>query len=254
MATLVPAIDRALRILNYYRQEGSEEYGVSELSRELKLNKSTVHGILSTLCHYQLMERNPQTKKYFLGSGLIELGHLTMVRQDLRAISKPFLVQLMRKTSETVFLSIFEGDSITVIEVEEPLTEMKIASSIGQRIPFCAGCLGKVFLAWMSPAIVDSLLESPGLKQFTVNSSVDPDLYRESLVQVRKDGYALDFKEEFLEGVWAFSAPIFDPGGLRAALTVVGFASRMCESDKDTAIRGGLSAAREISSRLGMPV
>ncbi len=101
---------------------------------------------------------------------------------------------------------------------------------------------------------VDSLLESSGLKQFTVNSIVDLDLYRESLIQVRKESYTLNFEEEFLEGVWVFSTPIFYPGGLRAALTVVGFASRLCESDKDTAIRGGLSAAREISSRLGMPV
>tara|TARA_B100002003_G_C13992423_1_gene479486 strand:+ start:162 stop:485 length:324 start_codon:yes stop_codon:yes gene_type:complete len=100
---------------------------------------------------------------------------------------------------------------------------------------------------------VDSLLESSGLKQFTVNSIVDLDLYRESLVQVRKESYTLNFEEEFLEGVWVFSTPIFYPGGLRAALTVVGFASRLCESDKDTAIRGGFSAAREISSRLGCP-
>ncbi|MDP6465959.1 MAG: IclR family transcriptional regulator C-terminal domain-containing protein, partial [SAR324 cluster bacterium] len=53
---------------------------------------------------------------------------------------------------------------------------------------------------------VDSLLESSGLKQFTVNSIVDLDLYRESLVQVRKESYTLNFEEEFLEGVWAFSA------------------------------------------------
>ncbi|MFQ5813772.1 MAG: helix-turn-helix domain-containing protein, partial [Anaerolineae bacterium] len=43
---LVPAVDRAIRILRTF-QSGEAAYGVSELSRLLDLNKSTVYDILN---------------------------------------------------------------------------------------------------------------------------------------------------------------------------------------------------------------
>lgn len=250
MADLVPAVDRALRILNAFKN-GQAEYGVSELSRALDLNKSTVHNILNTLARHNFLEQNPATHKYRLGPGLAELGDLAGQRRDVRQAAHPFLAELTEATGETAYLGIFENDGITVIDKVEPPGELKITVSIGQRLPFCAGCLGRAFLAWMSEAEVDRLLASPGLRKFTDTSITDPTAYKASLAPVRRRGYAVDDTEEYLGGVWAVSAPIRDAEGVVAALTVVGFTGRMTATKKKATIRAALQSAHQISRGLG---
>lgn len=253
MVDLVPAVDRALRILSAF-ENGQEEYGVSELSRTLRLNKSTVHNILNTLCYHNLLEQNPSTLKYRLGARLIELGYLARQGVDLREVARPVLTGLMEMTGETAFLSVFESRGITIIDRVESPDEMKITASIGQRVPFCAGCLGRVFLAWLPDSEVDHLLSAPGLRKFTDTSITSPSVFQERLALVRERGYDVDETEEYLEGVWAVSAPIRDPERVVAALTVVGFTSRMSPAQKEAAIKATLHSARRISRRLGARV
>src|SRR5450830_1259514 len=61
--SLVPAVDRAAQILHAIAASETA-LGVSELSRQLKFNKSTTHNILNTLCHHHLLERDDSTKTY----------------------------------------------------------------------------------------------------------------------------------------------------------------------------------------------
>src|SRR5512142_3117764 len=103
---LVPAVDRAARILEAVASSESA-LGVSELSRQLHLNKSTTHDILSTLCRHHLLERDDATKTYRLGYALVELGHRVGERMDLRAAAHPHVVALSHDVNETVFLGTF---------------------------------------------------------------------------------------------------------------------------------------------------
>ncbi|HBY92670.1 MAG: IclR family transcriptional regulator [Ardenticatenaceae bacterium] len=250
MVDLVPAVDRALRILSAF-ENGQAEYGVSELSRTLGLNKSTVHNILNTLCHHNLLQQNRTTLKYRLGPRLVQLGYLARQGLDLRETARPFLTELMHTTGETAFLSVFESGGITIIDKAEPLGEMKITASIGQRVPVCAGCLGRAFLAWLDEAATDRILVSPGLRRFTNTSITDPAAFKARLALVRQRGYDVDETEEYLEGVWAVSAPIRDADGLVAALTVVGFTSRMAPAEKKATVHAAVRSARHISQLLG---
>ncbi|HET7089516.1 MAG TPA: IclR family transcriptional regulator [Anaerolineae bacterium] len=252
MADRVPAVDRALRILNAFK-DGHAEYGVTDLSRLLGINKSTVHDILHTLAHYNLLERNPATQKYRLGPGLMEFGDLARQRRDVHEVAHPFLRPLMEATTLTALLGVFEADSITIVDKVEPPDEMRIAASVGQRMPFCAGSFGRAFLAWIDEASVDRLLVSPGLRKFTATSITDPAAYKASLASVRRQGYAVDDTEEYLEGAWAASAPIRDATRVVAAMTVVGFTGRISAARKKTAIRALLQTTRRISHLLGAP-
>jgi len=253
MTNTVPAVDRAIRILNAFEKEGTE-FGVSELSRELDINKSTVHGIVQTLQQYRLLEQTPDTRKYRLGPALIRLGSLARARRDLRAVAHPFLVELMQTTGETVLLGVFENDGITIIDKADPTNEMRITAAIGQRLPFCAGSFGRAFLAWMDRAEVTRLLASPGLKKFTCGSIASTKAYKTSLEETRALGYAVDDTEEYLEGVWAVSAPVRDFEGVVAAITVVAFTSRLTASEKKAICKATTRAAHQISARMGDPV
>lgn len=250
MSAPVPAVERAVRILNALKA-GQREYGVSELSQALDINKSTVHGILRTLSEHRVLEQDPQTRKYRLGPGLIELGRAARARRDLQQVARPYLVELMESTQETALLGVFEQEGITIVDRVEPARELHVTAASGQRLPYSAGSFGQAILAWMEAQELDRLLSSRGLQAFTPTSTTDPVRFKQELHAVRQRGYALDDSEAFLEGVWAVSAPIRDTEGTLAALTVVGFSSRMSHQAKRSAIQATVQAARQISLGMG---
>ena len=252
MSPNVPAVERAMRILNVFT-DSRLEYGVSDLSHALDINKSTVHGIVQTLSEYRMLEQDPDTRKYRLGPGLIALGGLARTRRDVRQVARPFLEDFMRQTQETVLLGIFEDDGITIIDTMQPARDLRIAAAPGQRLPFSAGSFGRAFLAWMREAEVDRLIETYGLRSFTDASITDPTRYKANLEQVMRQGFAIDDSEEYLEGVWAVSAPIHDADGMLAVLTVVGFTSRMENDAKRIAIEATTQTAQQISLGMGAP-
>jgi IclR family transcriptional regulator, acetate operon repressor len=108
-----------------------------------------------------------------------------------------------------------------------------------------------VLLAALEPAARDRWLAEHPPRRFTARSITDPAAYRAMLEQVERQGYALD-DEEYLDGVRAASAPIraAAPGAL-AALTVVGFSTRIAPSRLAELAVAVTDAARQISWRLG---
>ena len=251
-SALVPAVDRAITLLRLL-EDGGGGHGVSELSRRSRLHKSTVHDILHTLCHHRLVEQDPATKRFRLAAGLLEFSAHVRERLDLRRAARAHLGELARRTGETIFLGTFDGDHVMIVDREESRHDLKITSSVGRRIPHCAGAFGKVFLAAMPPAERDRLLKRRPLRAFTPRSVTDPEAYGRDLARVRRDGFALD-DEEYLDGVRAAAAPIVDSAGrVVGALCAVGLKARR----KAAAFRGlgpqVAAAARAISERLGAP-
>jgi DNA-binding IclR family transcriptional regulator len=266
MSSLVPAIDRAIQVLYLFKNSGKKEYGVSEISRLLDLNKSTAHNILNTLVHHHFLVQNETTRRYRLGPALAELGSLVRSQIDMRVVARPYMRRLVEQTGATVLLGIFDEVTITIIDKEEPLTDLRVAASIGMQIPFCAGSFGQAFLAYLPSETVDRLLIDPGLKRFTPTSLTDPAEYRAALAVVREQGYAVDDKAEYLQDVGAVSVPIFRPasfsslpenGGsgreVAAALTMVNFSSRLAPDKLAEFIPWVVEAGQKISEEMGLP-
>ena len=267
MVSLVPAIDRAIRVLHLFKDGRQQEYGVSEISRLLNLNKSTAHNILNTLAHHNFLVQNEMTRRYRLGPALAELGGLVRSQIDLRAVARPYLRRLVEQTNATILLGTFGRTTITIIDKDEPITDVRIAASIGMQIPFCAGSFGKAFLAYLSDEIVEGLLLNPGLKAFTSTSVTAIDQYRTALAVVRNQGYAVDDNEEYLLDVGAISVPVFAPAPVvsednnngfgrevAAVITLVNFSSRLSPAKIAEYVPYVIEAGREISEKLGVPM
>lgn len=266
MSALVPAVDRAIQVLYLFKNGGQKEYGVSEISRLLDLNKSTVHNILNTLAYYRFLEQNEATRRYRLGPALAELGGLVRSQLDVREAARPYLRLLMERTNSTILLGTFNRSTITIIDKEEPMTDVRVAASIGMQLPFCAGSFGQAFLAYLPEQMVDELLVDPGLKAFTPTSITDPDQYRAGLAAVRAQGYAVDDNESYVQDVGAISVPVFAPASpapgvephkpgreVAAVITLVSFSSRLCAEEIARFLPWMLEAGRETSRRLGAP-
>lgn len=263
MPSLVPAVDRAIQVLYLFKSSEKKEYGVSEISRLLGLNKSTAHNILNTLTYHNFLKQDELTRRYQLGPALAELGSLVRNQIDVREVIRPYLRRLMEQTSATILLGTFDGQIITIVDKEEPIADVRVSASIGMKIPFCAGAFGKVFLAYLPEEAVACLLAEPGLKAFTPTSITDPDEYRRALAAVRAQGYAIDDNEEYIPGVEAISVPVFVPSSLPlpekddhsrevvAAITLVSFNSTLSPEKLKEFMPSMIAAGHEISAKLG---
>lgn len=230
-----PSVKKAFQILKAIA-DSSVRLGVSELSRELKIGKSTVHGITSTLEELEVLVRDPIDKKYSIGYRLIELGRKAYGRIELREITRVPLERLVEEIGETVFLGIMDGDHVLILDVVESPNEMKITSPPGTRLPLLAGATGKAFLSLLEEERAKEIVQKMGLKNYTPRSITDPKRYLKEIKETKERGYAID-DEEYLIGVRAVAAPLPLSSFPPSAIWLVGFTSRLTEQKMEKAIR-----------------
>jgi IclR family KDG regulon transcriptional repressor len=216
-----PSVKKAFEILRMI--SGSRDgLGISELARGLQMAKSTVHGMTSALEESGAVVRDPASKRYTLGFTLFELGRAAYSQLDLKPFARPVMEKLMEKTGTSVFLGILNGEHVTILDVVESNGELKITSPIGTSLPLLAGAVGKVLLARMEEEQALRLIRRRGLNAYTQNTVVDPQEYLAEIRQVRKSGYATD-DEEYIPGVRAVAAPVWEESHVLAAIWAVGF-------------------------------
>ncbi len=240
-----PSVQKAFKILQAL-VDSSSGLGVSDLAKQLKIGKSTVHGITATLEELGVLVRDPIDKRYNVGYTLLELGRKTYGKIELREIARAPMERLMEKIGETIFLGIMNGDHITILDVVESHNEMKITSPPGTRLPLIAGATGKVFLSLLDAKRAREILQKVGLTRFTARSVTDPKKFFREVEEAKQRGYAID-DEEYLLGVRAVAAPIQRASFPAAAIWAVGFTSSLNDQKIEKAISEIRKVADEIS-------
>ena len=240
-----PSVKKAFKILQTIA-DSSTDLGVSELAKQLKIGKSTVHGITSALEELGVLVRDPKRKKYSIGFTLLELRKKAHGKMALRDMAKIPMEKLMEKIGETVFLGILNGDHVTILDMVESHNEMKITSPPGTRLPLIAGATGKVFLSQFEEKKAKETIQKMGLGRYTSKSIVDPKKFFKEVEETKKRGYAID-DEEYMLGVKAVAAPIQTSSPPPAAIWVVGFTSSLNDQKMEKVILEIRKTAQEIS-------
>jgi len=225
---MVPAVDRAFRILELLKTEG-REMTLMEIAKATGWHKSSIHKLLITLRYHGVLERDASTKRYYLGISLAEYGRVALDKLDIRVTAKPFLKELVDYSNETAVLAILNGTKMIMIDKQEPFRNIRVSPYIGMRFPATATSNGKALLAWLPEEKVREIMQIEGLSKSTKKSIVDVDAYNADLTETCRRGYAVDH-EEIFEGVSGVAAPVFTPGGkVIATLSIVGPEFRMTD-------------------------
>lgn len=239
-----PSVKKAFRIL-YAISDSSNGLGISDLSKKLKIGKSTVHGITTALEELGVLVRDPLYKRYTLGYSLLELCRTAFAKIDLKDLARKPMEKLMGKVGETVFLGVLNGDHVTIVEMVESRNDMKITSPPGTRLPLLAGATGRVLLSQIEKEKSKELIQKKGLARYTSKTVIDQRQFLREIEKVKEQGYAVD-DEEYIPGVRAVAAPLVFPSSPPAALWVVGFTSTLDDQKVKTVIREIQEAVREI--------
>lgn len=234
---------------------GNRSYSIREISSTLKLPKPTVHRILSTLFNLGFVLQDPDSKKYFLGFRLVELGQAVLDRIDFRKEAEPFLGHLADTVQETVHLAQLEDGKIVYLDKVEKInvpTGLRMASRIGARNYAHSCALGKVLLAFSPENKRIEIFKQKGLPKLTENTITNLNRLQAHLKQIRSEGYAVD-DEENEKGIRCVAAPIKNHSGeVIAAISISGPTVRMTMDRIDHVLtRQVLTTAGRISQKLG---
>jgi IclR family KDG regulon transcriptional repressor len=244
----VRAVERAMKILSAFDSEHADR-GVSEVAQVTGLHKATTHRIMMTLLNGGFLERAPDGERFRLGIRVVELGLGALRGLDLRRAAFPYMQELVERFDETCDLGIFDRGMVLYVEVVHSQHSLTIAARVGRRLPAYCTASGRVFLAFLSPEVVEPILREP-LEPCTQKTITSLAHLREELEATRQRGYALD-DEEFEQGIRAVSAPIRDiDGNVIGALSVPGPVHRMPPQRMSEITDALLEACDAISARV----
>jgi len=224
----VPAVDKCFAILEALAQS-NESMGISELSRQLHLNKSTVFNLLHTLIDLNVLESQAEGK-FSLGTRFYALGNMAGKRSALIRIAHPFLETINEQTKLSAFLGLRSDVHAILIDKVDSAYGIKVSSEIGMRMPSLAGAGIKAMLSQLPDAQIDEILARTKLKRYTPYSVVNKAVYRKQILEVRKEGIAYD-REEYIEGMVAAAVPV-QAGNkhVQAAIWTVGLTRQVPDS------------------------
>lgn len=246
----VQVLDRAFSILDALAENGPE-LGVSELTAQLGLSKTTVHRLLMVLEGHRYVQHSPGNTKYHLGTRLFELGIKAADKRELTAVAQPFLDRLVELTGETAHLGIlWRHQVLSICAAESPKT-LRTPSTVGRRTSAHSSSLGKALLAFSREEEVAATIRAHGLEGYTENTIRTDRELRQELERVRECGYAVD-DEEFEKGLRCIGAPVRDESGkVVAAVSIAGPANRVGGDAMNELIRMVVDVAADLSVALG---
>jgi len=249
------SLERGLAILSSFNSD-RPLIGVSDLSREFDLSRSTAHRYIATLARLGYLQQDPDSKRYRLGPRVLDLGFSAINSMDLREIAAPHLRQLSDETQHTVNLAILAGADVVYIErcraAGPRQREIDLNLHVGSRLPAYCTALGKAILAFVPDTRLERIIEEIDFAQRGPNTLTDPKTFREELARIRASGIAVN-DEELAYGLRSIAAPIHSHSGeVLAALNLA--AHRTMVSMDELIARYGpavANTARDISLGMG---
>lgn len=239
------SVRRAIALLKFFSHERTE-WGLSELARAARLNKTTAYRLLRALEAEGMVARSASSGAWRLGNEAVALGALALRSNDLLTAARPELEALVRETGETASLEVLVGDEIVILDGVEGPSLVGASSEVGTRWPAHATSTGKVLLA-----AEDGLRRPRRLRKLTPRTITDLARLERELDRVRQRGWA-SAVEELEVGYVAVGAPILDHAGRAlAAISVGGPAARLTSQRIPRLARRVVDSARSISVRLG---
>jgi DNA-binding IclR family transcriptional regulator len=225
--SVVAVAEKIIRILETFSLFRKGGLTLEEITREVRLAKSTVHRLLHSLQKLGVVEQNGEGGSYSLGARFFELSNNALPYQRLIAVSRPLMKSLMVTFGESVNLSVYEDGMATQIFVVESPKAHRVAATVGDRVPLHTSSMGKSLAAFLPPEELAKALEQHGLPRRTNNTIVTRAAFEAELERVRQTGVAHDNQED-AEGVECVSSAIFSSEGqVVGAISISGPSVRM---------------------------
>jgi IclR family acetate operon transcriptional repressor len=245
----VPAVLRGLQILELLAGE-KKSWTTTEISRKLKIPKSTASYLLHTLLERGYLAREADGA-YRLSMKLLMLGSEALRGVEVREAALPILRKLTAETETTAHLAVLERSEAVYIERVPSPGFIQINTWVGRRMPLHSTSVGKALAAFLPVEEAQARFQAAELPRFTPRTIVSLARLKQELRRIRESGVAID-NEENTPGVRCVAAPIFGrDGSAVAALSLTGTVQQVTEERVGKIADKVKEAAAQLTQILG---
>jgi IclR family pca regulon transcriptional regulator len=222
-ADFVQSLERGLLVIRAFDAE-HRELGLSEVARIAGLTRAAARRFLLTLVKLGYM--NFSDGRFSLSPRVLELGYAYLSSLTLPEVAQPHMEALVASVNESSSISVLDDTEIVYVARVPTRRIMSITLSVGTRLPAYATSMGRVLLAALPDAELESRLARIDVRPLSARTIGDVAELREVLERVRRQGWAT-VDQELEEGLRSLAVPIHDSSGsVIAALNVSVHATR----------------------------
>lgn len=245
--------ERTIAIITYLATNHSS-HGVTDIARDLHINKATVFRILSNLEQMDWITQEPKTRKYRLGSRALAAAFSMVSNFRIENVSLPYLYELRDETGETALLSLRIGSERVYIQQIQGRHSVRVVLEIGQRFPLWQGAAGTAMLAYLEPVEMQEAIKDlarAGSKKTPTGKVIKIDELYSELQEIREKGFAVSVGTS-MQGAVAVASPIF--GSDNRVIGAISIGVPVPRLDKNKTERYGIlvkEIAQKISKQMG---
>jgi DNA-binding IclR family transcriptional regulator len=185
MPRRAPAVERSIAVLNLLAAHPGERYTLSEIARDLQLNKATLHAILWALTEAGYLVRDPEGKSYGLGPALVAVGSAALSSFSSAEVARPEMEALADELRlDCIASTVIHGEIVILARAGTP-RPFGIVLQPGQRLPLIPP-LGAVFVAWSGQEQIEAWLGRLGPISVETRRR-----FRKAIEAVRERGYSV---------------------------------------------------------------
>jgi IclR family transcriptional regulator, pca regulon regulatory protein len=245
----VQALQRGFDVIRAFGSEG-RDVTVTEIASRAGLTRAVAWRYLHTLQELGCVIQTGTT--YSLTPRVLELGFTYLSSLDVVKFAQPSMEAVVDRLRETCSLGMLDGDDIIYMGRVPAKRIMSINLVVGSRLPAHATSMGKVLLAYLDTAALETFLSRSALVRMTAQTICEPSRLRQHLVEIRSKGYAIS-DQETEDGIRTIAVPVFNRmNQALAAINVSGHAARVSTRDIRKMYLPILAdAARDITRSLG---
>jgi DNA-binding IclR family transcriptional regulator len=221
------SIQRAARLLRELAARNRQGMRLIDVAHSSGLQRPTVHRMLKCLAAENLVSQDPQSRRYYLGPLVFELGITAGPRFNIRDLCTDALDRIAAETGDTVFLTIRSGDDSLCVDRREGSFPIKAFTvDVGVRRPLGVGAGSLAILTALPEEEIEEIVARiasrlPAFGRLSASELLG------LVKRARKQGYVLN-DVRTLPGVTAIGVPIFDVNGRPvAAISVSAITPRM---------------------------
>lgn len=242
-------VARAVEVLKAFAN--ADDWSVSALARELGLHKSVTQRILATLAAGGLLVKDPRSERYALSMLVASLARRAERRASLTHLARPYLIELVDASQETVSLCVLNGNTGLCLDSIDSPQSMRFTVNVGEAFFVHAGAAGKALLAFQPVDTIERALSVSPLPRYTENTITDPARLRRELEDVRRTGVAYS-DAEITPGARSVGAPVLNHEGRAVGSIVISAPAFRMEAADRSRLEGLLKTTVErVSAALG---
>jgi DNA-binding IclR family transcriptional regulator len=217
----IPAVKSASRVLDLLESLGESKQPLSflELSRDLKIPKSSLFHLLADLTARGYVEHMPDISRYRLGPALGSLVQRAAGKQSLADLVAPVLRRLSERLNETNAYYVLKNDQVVVVATESGKQPLTYQMRVGDSASLYTFSAGKVALSFYSDAELKRYFAQVKWHPHTERTICAEVSIRRQLKQIRATGFGQS-RGELARGVVGTARAVTTDGVFAGVLNI----------------------------------